>query len=189
MKRSCSYALAIALGLVLFANAAFAQAAFQFAIPNLRVPKNPDVSGVRLSFIHGKNRSQRGLDLGLLSMSETSRFSGLALIGGISKVTGEMSGGAAFSLVNWHTGRDSGMNGAFVNLLNDAGGAFNTGFVIVADGNTMFDLGGFNMSKRSTVQIGFVNVTDHIKSFQFGFLNMAKNGFLPVFPVVNFPKK
>jgi hypothetical protein len=188
MTRSCSYALAIALGLVLFANAAFAQAAFQFAAPNLRIPSNPDVSGVRLSFLHGKNRSQRGLDLGLLSMSETSRFSGLALIGGISKVTGEMSSGAAFSLVNWHTGRDSGMNGAFINILNDAGSAFNTGFVTVANGKTAFDLGGLNMSRRSTVQIGFLNVTDHIESFQIGFLNMAKNGFLPIFPIVNFPK-
>lgn len=185
MKRSL-YALPLAI--VLFANAAFAEAAFQFGAPNLQVPKDPNVSGVRLSFIHGKNQSQRGLDLGLISMSETSRLSGLALIMGISKVTGGMSGGAAFSLVNWHTGRDSGMNGAFINVLNDAAGAFNTGFVIVADGETMVDLGGFNLSKRSTAQIGFVNVTDEIKSFQFGFLNMAKNGFFPVFPVFNFPK-
>jgi hypothetical protein len=99
-----------------------------------------------------------------------------------------MSGGVAFSLVNWHSGNDSGMNGAFINILNNTEGAFNTGFVILAEGGTMVDLGGFNMSKRSTAQIGFLNVTDEIKSFQFGFLNMAKNGFLPIFPIVNFPK-
>lgn len=185
MKRSL---YAFALGIILCANSAFAEAAFQFAAPNLQLPKDPAVSGMRLSFIHGKNQSQRGLDLGLLSMSETANLSGLALVAGISKVTTGMSGGAAFSLVNWHTGRDSGMNGAFVNILNDASGAFNTGFVIVANGETMVDLGGFNMSKRSTVQIGFLNVTDEIKSFQLGFLNMAKNGFFPVFPFVNFPK-
>ena len=52
----------------------------------------------------------------------------------------------------------------------------------------MVDLGGFNLSKSSTAQIGFVNVTDEIKSFQFGFLNMADNGILPVLPIVNFPK-
>lgn len=186
MRRSSFHTLAI--GLVLFANAAFAAAPFQFAAPNLQVPRNPDVSGVRLSIIHGKNRNQRGLDLGLLSMSETSRLSGLALIAGISKVTGGMSAGAAFSLVNWHTGSDSGMNGAFINILNDTQGAFNTGFVTVAEGATAVDLGGVNVSRRSTVQIGFLNITDEIKSFQFGFLNMAKNGFLPMFPVVNFPK-
>lgn len=181
---------AVALGLVLLANAAFAEAAFQFAAPGgLQVPKSPDVNGMRLSVIHGKNQSMSGLDLGLLSMSETSRFSGLALVAGISRVTGTMDSGAAFSLVNWHSGNDSGVNGAFINLLNNTEGAFNTGFVIIAEGTTGVDLGGFNMSRRSTVQIGFLNVTDEIKSFQFGFLNMAKNGFLPMFPVFNFPKK
>ncbi len=187
MNRSSYCALAFAL--VFCASPAFAQAAFQFAAPNLQAPKNPDVSGMRLSFLHGENRSQRGLDLGLLSMSETSNLSGLALVAGVSRVTGQMSGAAAFSLVNWHSGSDSGMNGAFVNALNEAGEAFNLGFVTIANGATMVDFGGFNMSKRSTAQIGFLNVTDEIKSFQFGFLNMAKNGFFPIFPIVNFPKR
>lgn len=183
-----SVGIILALGLVLSATGAYAQAAFQFAVPNVQFPNNPRVSGVRLSVIHGKNESQGGLDLGLLSMSETATLSGLALIGGISRVTGAMDGGAAFSLVNWHSGRDSGMNGAFINVVNDTEDAFNLGFVTVAKGGTSVDLGGFNMSRRSTAQIGFLNVTDEIKSFQFGFLNIAKNGFLPVFPVVNFPK-
>jgi hypothetical protein len=186
MKRSV--AITLALGLILFAKGAYAQVAFQFAAPNLRVPNSSEVSGVRFSIIHGKNQRQRGLDLGLLSMSETSTLSGLALIAGISRVTTGMSGGAAFSLVNWHSGRDSGMNGAFINVLDDTQGAFNLGFVNVAKRGTAVDLGGFNMSRSSTAQIGFLNVTDEIKSFQFGFLNIAKNGFLPVFPVVNFPK-
>lgn len=186
MKRPIS--LVLALVLVFFAQEAYAQAAFQFAVPNFRAPENPHVSGVRLSIIQGKNQSQRGLDLGLLSMSETATLSGLALIGGISRVTQEMDGGAAFSLVNWHSGRDSGMNGGFVNILNETEDAFNLGFVTVAKGGTGVDLGGFNMSRSSTAQIGFLNVTNKIKSFQFGFLNIAENGFLPVFPVVNFPK-
>jgi hypothetical protein len=181
--------LALTLGLILFANQAYAQAAFQFAAPGVRVPDSPTVSGLRFSVIHGKNQGQRGLDLGLLSMSETSNFSGLALICGISRVTRETSGGAAFSLVNWHSSRDSGMNGAFINILNDTEDAFNLGFVTVANGGTAVDLGGFNMSRSSTAQIGFVNVTDKIKTFQFGFLNIAKNGFLPVFPIFNFPKR
>ena len=58
----------------------------------------------------------------------------------------------------------------------------------VAEGGTAVDLGGFNMSRSSTAQIGFLNITDRIKSFQFGFLNMAENGFLPIFPIVNFPR-
>jgi hypothetical protein len=146
------------------------------------------VSGMRLSFIWGKNSSTDGFDLGILSMSETSQLSGLALVGGVSKVTGKMNSGVALSLVNFHTGSDSGVNGAFINVLNEAPGAFNTGFVIVARGTTLVDLGGVNISKSSTAQIGFINITKHIKSFQFGFLNMAENGFLPIFPIFNFPK-
>jgi hypothetical protein len=79
------------------------------------------------------------------------------------------------------------MNGAFINLLANASEAFNTGFVIIAD-STMVDLGGVNYSKSSTAQIGFINITKRIKSFQFGFINIAENGFLPIFPIFNFPK-
>lgn len=174
--------------LVLLSSGAAAETGFQLALPNLNVPDDPQVNGMRFSFLYGKNRSTQGLDVGLLSVSETSELSGLALVGGVSKVTGRMSSGGAFSLVNYHTGSDSGMNGAFVNLLNDAGGAFNVGFLVVARGATMVDLGGINVSKESTVQIGFLNVTKRIKTFQFGFVNMAENGFLPIFPVFNFPR-
>ena len=174
--------------LLFLANVAFAETGFQFAAPNVNAPDDPDVSGMRFSFLYGKNQSMSGLDLGLLSMSETSKMSGLALVAGVHKVTGEMSSGVAFSLMNFHTGTDSGVNGAFINLLNDADGAFNIGFVIIARGATLVDLGGVNMSKSSTAQIGFLNITKKLKSFQFGFLNMAENGFLPMFPIFNFPK-
>jgi hypothetical protein len=62
------------------------------------------------------------------------------------------------------------------------------GFVNIADGATMVDVGGLNVSNRSTAQVGFINVTKQITGFQFGFLNIAENGFLPVFPIFNFPK-
>jgi len=175
--------------LMFLAEGASAGTAFQLGLPSLNIPSNPQVDGMRLSFLWGRNSSQNGLDVGLLSMSETSHFSGLGLIGGISRITGRMDSGVALSLVNYHTGSDSGVNGAFINILNDAGNAFNTGFVIVASGATLVDLGGVNISKSSTAQIGFINVTKHIKSFQFGFINMAENGFFPIFPVFNFPKR
>ena len=176
------------LFIVIYANTALAEAAFQFTAPNLRAPDDPDVNGVRLSLFHGKNQSVRGFDLGILSLSEASEISGLSLVAGVSRVTGEVSGGAVLSLVNYHTGRDSGMNGAFINKLNHTESAFNVGFLNIADGSTLVDLGGVNMSDRSTAQLGFVNITNEIKSFQFGFLNIAKNGFLPVFPIINFAK-
>ncbi len=171
-----------------FANVASAETAFQFAAPNVRAPEDPDVNGVRFSILHGKNQSVRGLDLGLLSLSETSNLSGLSLVLGISKITGEMSGGAAISLINIHTGSDTGVNAAFVNRINSAENALNFGFVNIADGVTLVDVGGLNVSERSVVQVGFINVTKEITSFQFGFLNIAENGFLPWFPIFNFPK-
>jgi hypothetical protein len=175
--------------LLLLAQAAAAETGFQLGLPSLNIPSDQAVDGMRLSFLWGKNHSTNGLDVGILSMSETSELSGLALVGGVSKVTGRMNSGVAFSLVNYHTGSDSGVNGAFINVLNDTSHAFNTGFVVFASGTTLVDLGGVNISKSSTAQIGFINITKHIKSFQFGFINMAENGFLPICPVFNFPKQ
>ncbi len=174
--------------LLIFANVASAETSFQFSAPNHQSPQDPDVNGVRLSILYGKNQSVRGLDLGLLSLSETANLSGLSLVLGMGKVTGEMSGGAAISLINVHTGRDTGLNAAFINRLNVAESAVNVGFVNIADGATMVDVGGLNVSSRSTAQLGFINVTKEITGFQFGFVNIAENGFLPVFPIFNNPK-
>ena len=170
------------------ANLASAETAFQFAAPNHQSPADPNVNGVRFSILHGRNQSVRGLDLGLLSLSETSNLSGLSLVLGMSKVTGEMSGGAAISLFNLHTGSDTGVNAAFINRINSAENALNIGFVNIADSVTLVDVGGLNVSKRSAAQLGFINVTKEITSFQFGFLNIAENGFLPWFPIFNFPR-
>lgn len=174
--------------LLVLAGTASAETAFQFAAPGLRAPDDPDVNGIRFSILHGENQSVRGVDFGLLSLSETGTLSGLGLVLGLGKVTTAMDGGAAFSLVNVHTGRDRGLNAAFVNRINDGSRAVDVGFVNIADGDTMFDLGGLNVSDSSTVQLGFLNVTKKIKGVQLGFLNIAENGFLPMFPIFNFPK-
>jgi hypothetical protein len=178
----------LVLAALLYAETALGEAAFQFTLPNLRVPDDPAVNGMRLSLLHGRNNRVRGFDLGLLSLSQTSETSGVSIVAGVHRVTERMSGGAAISLINFHTGRDTGVNAAFINKLNDTEQAFNVGFLNIADGTTQVDLGGLNMSAQSTAQIGFVNVTRNLRSFQFGFLNIAENGFMPVFPVINFPK-
>jgi hypothetical protein len=176
------------LALLIHANLAFAEAPLQLSVPNGRAPDDPNVNGIRISLFHGRNESVRGLDLGLLSVSETGNLSGLGLVAGMGKVTGDMTGGAAISLINIHNGRDAGLNAAFINRLGSPEKAVNIGFVQIADGETLLDIGGLNVSDRSTVQLGFINVTDEIKGFQFGFVNIARNGFLPFFPIFNFPK-
>ncbi len=166
---------------------AHAEVALQFNAPGVQVPADSRVGGFRLSLFHGRNDHVQGLDFGLISLSETATFSGVSFVAGLHRVTTEMSGGASLSLINHHTGRDSGFNGAFINKLNNTEGAFNLSFLNIADGNTALDLGGVNVSQRSTAQVGFVNVTKRITAFQFGFINAAENGFLPVFPILNFP--
>ena len=183
MKRSLLCVL-----LLVVAGTASAETAFQFAAPGLRAPDDPNVNGVRFAIFHGVNQRVRGVDFGFLSLSETADLSGLGLVLGLGKVTGKMSGGAAISLVNVHSGEDTGLNAAFINRLNNAEEAVNVAFVNIADGGTMVDVGGVNVSDRSTVQLGFLNVTQKIRGVQIGFLNIAENGFLPVFPIFNFPK-
>jgi hypothetical protein len=154
----------------------------------VRTPDDPDVSGVRFSLLYGQARSVSGLDVGLVSISETEKLKGVAVVLGVNRVTQEMDGGAAFSLFNINNGNSRGLNAAFVNMVNNVENGLDVGFVNIAEGTTMVDIGGLNISEASTAQLGFINVTKEIKGFQLGFLNIAENGFLPVFPFFNFPK-
>lgn len=187
MSRIARLALFLTIGLSMALPCAVsAETGAQFAAPGIRVPKDPHVNGLRFSILHGKNERMEGVDFGLLSLSETGTMSGVGFVLGIGKVDGDMDGGAHFSLMNLHQGRDSGLNAAFINKTNNPDNAVDFGFINIADGTSLVDIGGLNMAKRSTAQLGFINFTDHIDGFQLGFINIAKNGFLPVFPFFNF---
>jgi hypothetical protein len=121
-------------------------------------------------------------------VSETKNRSGLGIIFGVSKTTGKSSGCNAGLIVS-HTGEASGLNAAFINRIKTITSGANIGFVNITDGFSSADISGIGISNRSNVQFGFVNITKKIEKFQFGFLNIAENGFLPVFPIFNFPKK
>ena len=178
------------ISLLVFSQTSLAETPFQFAAPNLRAPDDPNVSGIRFALFHGRNQSVRGVDLGFLSLSETTNLSGFSAVLGMGKLNGNMSG-CATGLINIHAGRDTGLNAAFVNRVNrintlESGANF--GFLNVSDGYSMVDLGGLNVSDRSSVQLGFINVTRRLTGVQIGFLNIAENGFLPMFPFFNFPR-
>ncbi len=185
MTRSTVLAAAV-VSIVGIAATASAETAGQFAAPGVRAPSDPHVNGFRFSLLYGNNERMEGLDVGLLSVSETTTMSGVGLVMGLGKVNGDMDGGAAFSLINLHKGRDTGLNAAFINKLADPDGAVTVGFVNIADGKTLVDVGGVNVSGSSRAQLGFINITDRIDGFQLGFINVARNGFLPVFPFFNF---
>lgn len=172
---------------LLLGGAASAETPFQFATIKVNAPDDPHVEGIRLALLHGDNAVMRGVDFGVFSLSETDQMSGVAFVAGVHKVDGDMDGGVSFSTINLHAGRDRGLNHAFINLLGNPDRAVNIAYLNIARGSTLLDIGGINVSKSSRVQIGFANVTDRLEGFQFGFLNVAENGFLPVFPVFNFP--
>jgi hypothetical protein len=177
----------LSVALCVAAGPARAEADFQFSFAGARAPDDPAVSGMRLAIFYGDNDRQNGFDLGLASVSETRRMSGFQFILGVSRVHDGMSG-LASSLLNIHSGVDSGVNAAFINSVNTVRDGGNVGFVNIADGHTGFDLGGLNVSDSSKLQLGFINVTKNLEGFQFGFLNVAENGFLPFFPIFNFPR-
>jgi hypothetical protein len=106
----------------------------------------------------------------------------------VGKLTGNLTG-LAGSLINIHSGEDTGLNAAFFNQVHTMKSGANFGFVNITDSYSMVDVGGANISDGSLVQVGFLNVTKEITAVQLGFLNIAENGFLPVFPFFNFPKK
>ena len=180
----------IICSLILFlAGTASADAAFQFTLPGLQAPEDPKVDGVRLSILYGKTQRLSGLDFGFFSYSESGWLSGAAFVFGLHHLSGDMDGGLAWSLVNIHSGNDRGLNAAFVNKVNNVESGVDIGFVNLADGKTMLDIGALNLSDSSTVQIGIINVTKKIEGIQIGFINVADNGFFKVFPFFNFAKQ
>jgi hypothetical protein len=181
--------LALSIFIVLFgSSAAFAETTFQFNFAGLQAPSDPDVKGMRMVLLYGKNKNVTGLDLGFAAVSEAENQKGLSFNMGLSQVTGTSSG-CACSLINVHTGTDSGFNAAFINIVNQVDEGVNVGFLNMTEDFSNVDVGGLSVSKQSNVQLGFVNVTKKINRVQIGFLNFAENGFLPVFPIFNFPKK
>jgi hypothetical protein len=184
MKRS---ALALPFLVLALAPAAFADTPIQFVAPNLQAPPASTVNGARFGVLHGRTETVNGVDFGLLSKSEVANLTGFSATLGIERVTGRMRG-CSTAVINHHSSRDSGVNAALVNRTRTMDHGANLGLVNVADGYTMVDVGGVNISGRSTVQAGVVNVTDDLDGIQLGLLNFAKNGFLPVFPFFNFPK-
>lgn len=179
----------LSLSILAGGGIASADATAQFAAGGFRAPDEGDVNGFRFTLLFGQNDRMGGLDIGLLSLNESARLEGVAFVLGMHKLTQDMDGGAAFSLVNLHEGNDSGLNAAFINMVNGAEHGVDLGFVNIAKGRTMVDIAAFNLAPKSTAQVGIINVADEIVGFQIGFLNIAKNGFLPVFPFFNFPKR
>jgi hypothetical protein len=185
MMRRLAFAFSV---LCLLATPAAGETSFQLAAAGAQVPEDPNVDGFRVVLFYGKNQSVSGFDLGIASLSESTKASGFSMIWGLGKVNGSSSG-LASAFVNLHSGVDTGVNAAFINSVKTVKSGANIGFVNVTDGYSSVDISGMGISKKSNVQLGFVNITSEIESLQIGFLNFAENGIFPVMPIFNIPKK
>jgi len=185
MKKMTTWCAALAM----LAGASSAMAApIQLSIPGQNFPAEQQVEGVRFAFLNGKTHSVEGINISILGLSEVDQLKGIDLgfFFGASRVKSQFTG-AAFTLVNWHQGHDTGLNVGFVNLVNQVDG-FNLAAVNVSEGNSLANLGFINYAGRTTFQLGFVNATKQLDGLQIGLVNFAENGVLPVMPLVNFNK-
>jgi hypothetical protein len=180
----------LAIGVILFSLPVQAAepAAVQFSFFDVNAPDTDQVKGVRVPVLYGKgNTNLTGWDLPVLAWSELNSMTGLHwapwLISG-NHIRGEMNGVAA-GAVNWHEGKDTGVNFGVVNITNNVKG-LNLSAVNVSKGYTVADVGLVNVSQKSNFQLSWVNVTTELHGLQIGLINCAKNGFLPCFPIFNF---
>jgi hypothetical protein len=152
------------------------------------VPPKGSVYGFRLN-IFGKNQTVHGLDIGFINWVD-DEFLGVQFLG-FGWVEGEMQG-IQFNYVA-NIGRSS-VEGGQLGLFNLAG-AGSTGLQWGAVNFVEADLMGVQLglfdyaAEFSGLQFGLVNFTENLSGVQIGLINIAKNGFLPVFPIVNFNVK
>lgn len=178
------------------------KAAAQFSTVDFNYPNADTVEGFRFSTLHGKSSSMQGLDLTVLGMSETDNFSGvsLGLFAGINKVNKSFNG-VSLNAVNWHLGKDEGLNigivnstnsvkgvnFGIVNLSNTVAGA-NIGFINYNKKFSLVDIGIMNVAKTTKFQFGIFNIAENLQGLQIGLLNYAENGVVKILPLVNFRK-
>lgn len=171
-----------------------------------------DVGGVRLSLIYGDCHDFTGLDIGLVQRT-AGEFTGVG-VGGVNIVGGRFMGGQ-LGLVNWSSdmknewgNRSTGLQfgllnytGSFVGLqdgvFNVSTGKFTglqdavVNYACDVDGLQcgVYFLFGVNIASGTVrgCQIGLVNFAETMEcGLQLGLVNViAKNGWLPVLPIVN----
>ena len=152
-------------------------------------------TGMRLSLVYGDCREFAGLDVGVVSCTSES-FSGIG-VGGVNIVDGRMRGVQA-GLFNWCSCNDPDMRslGIQYGLANYANSFFGLqdAYLNCAGDFSGVQCGGFlflcvNVAygKVEGCQLGLVNYAQEMTcGVQIGILNIiARNGMLPVLPILN----
>lgn len=158
--RILSTALAATVLVSMFASApAFADAKpvnLSLITPVSIAKESDSVTAFRFSLLYGKNTSVEVLDLGLISHTTSGLSKGLQW--SVVNIAEADFKGAQFASVNYNAGSFEGVQFGFVNHTNNGDG----------------------------LQLGFVNYAQKMHGIQIGFVNIiSQDGFLPVFPIVN----
>lgn len=169
--------------------------------PTLQIgDTSDDISGLRLA-LYGENHNMTGVDIGLWTVT-TGEFFGLQLAwiysrtegdfnglldGGIvSRVRGEMYG-VDLGFITFVDSKACGVVSGLFSLIDGEMKGFQFGFVNYASTLNGFQLGFVNTaSALSGFQLGLVNWAERGYGLQIGLINVFGDGFLPVFPIVNF---
>jgi hypothetical protein len=177
---------------------------FQFAIwnPVQLFSKEWNVYGLRANIFYGKNQDVYGLDLGLLA-NRANNFTGIQIAGAMNRVSETVRGvqivGFANNVFNADiTGIQIGFGNAAKNLTGiqfgccseatDSSAGIQFGGIFTKTDNLKgLQIGFINLTEKGIgVQLGIGNISTSMSGLQIGLINIMANGFLPVFPIINF---
>lgn len=141
------------------------------------------IHGLRINLIYGYNRDIRGLDLGLVNRNSGS-FGGVQLgVVGISH--GSFTGWQA-NFVNYTEAKFVGLQLGAGNLAQGLLGIQWGAVSFVGMDAEGVQIAVVNYANRmSGLQLGLVNICVQLKGLQIGLINLARNGVLPIMPIVN----
>ncbi len=164
---------------------------------------NKEFSGVSLSLVAHQKGNTEGLNIGALNIVNNMKGVNLGIINYSSTFKPEVveesvieqgiyySGlSTAISIEGMTTIEVEKAHDYIVNLglanINKRDVKFNLGALNYTDGKSVIDLGLINYSETTTFQLGLINATNSLDGVQIGLVNYAKNGVVPVLPLVNF---
>lgn len=132
--------------------------------------KPTPVYGLRVNVLYGVQSRVVGLDTGLFN--DVDSLSGLGV--GLCNIAREIATGAQLGAACSHS--DGDFRGLQTGLFNNVGGRLSG-----------VQLGVANATETGAgFQLGVINRAASMQGLQFGLLNFNSNGFLPLFPILNF---
>jgi hypothetical protein len=177
---------------------------FQFSIwnPVQLFPDDWNVYGLRMNVFYGKNQDVYGLDMGILA-NRAKNLTGIQIAGFGNKAFESLRGIQFAGIGNNCPNADiygiqMGFGNRAKNLTGIQFGAGSEaltlsrgiqigGLYTKTDEMKGVQTGFFNIIEKGLgFQFGVFNIATKISGLQIGLINIIQNGFIPVFPIINF---